>query len=78
MWQGFSHVLVSQIADKVHQVHRHVVLTDAATHAQLVKPRLLLEHLFLQLLQRRHLDLGHQDSVFIPFSLMRARALGGS
>ena len=41
MRERFACVLFPQVFDEVHQVHRHVLLADAAAHAQLVKPRLL-------------------------------------
>ena len=77
MRQGLAQVTFPQELDKVGDIERHVLGPDAPCHAQLVEPRLLMEHLPLQLLQLQH-HVGHGDGAMAPFFLTRARAMGGS
>ena len=77
MRQGLAQVTFPQKLDIVGDIERHVLGPDAPCHAQLFEPRLLMEHLPLQLLQLRH-HVGNGDGAVVPLLLTRARAMGGS
>ena len=78
MRQGLAQVTIPQVFDKVGDIVFHVLAADATAHAQLVEPRLFLQHLPLQLLPLQHHGSGYGDGCFVLFFLPRARALGGS